>query len=298
VTLGATRACVVAAATLLACGAARGSAQAAHAAAPVAGADSIARFLQAARTATERYHDRHAAVADGYAQVGPDFPGMGEHWINLVMVFARGFDARHPAVLEYATVGGRPVLVGVAYALPLLANEMAPDFPSVDSWHGHLGTVDEEAQLLGQLAEGHGAATGARLAMLHAWVWLENPAGLWVADNWALPFVRAGLPPPADAGATAGRAMSLVSGGDRYFTALIEAKVRASSADSTVIRESVSTAARAVRDIFDAHLAGPVAADELSALRTIWRAMWASMERGVSADARGRLAILAQGLSG
>ena len=281
----------------LAGGTVPGFTQAAHSALAIADTDSVARFLRTARQSTARYRDQQVAIAEGYAPVGPDFPGMGEHWINLVMVFTRQFDARQPAVLEYATIDGRPTLVGVAYSLPLLAKETAPEFPSVAAWHGHLGTVDEESQLLGQLAEGHGAAAGARLAMLHAWVWTENPAGPWAADNWALPFLRAGLPPPAGAGAVDGRAMSLVSGGDRYFIALFEAKAGGSRADSAMIREAVSAAARSVRAFVEGHRSRPVTADDLAALRAIWRAMWTTMERGAAPDVRAKLAAMAAELS-
>ncbi|MGH7627661.1 MAG: hypothetical protein ACREOJ_20390 [Gemmatimonadaceae bacterium] len=50
--------------------------------------------------------------------------------------------------------------------------------------------------------------------MLHAWLWLPNPAGMFASDNWALPFVRAGVPVPlADPSAAARERLKSVAGG-------------------------------------------------------------------------------------
>ncbi len=260
------------------------------------GADSLSRFLAVARSSTVKYRDQRAAIADGYAIMGPDFPGMGEHWISMVRVFARDFDAAHPAVLEYATIDGHPTLVGVAYALPLLAGEEPPDFPSTEAWHGHHSTMEEEARVTGPMSESHGGMAGARLAMLHAWVWLDNPAGPWVADNWALPFARAGLAAPADVDASAGRAMSLATGSAGYFTALIEAGTGRSARDSAFIRGVVMGAARAVDAFRAGRASGPVTEAELERLRAIWSAMWAELLTGASSGARASIAPLAQEL--
>ena len=45
------------------------------------------RFVDLVRVATDRYHDRARAVADGYRLIGRDFPGMGEHWVNVGLLF-------------------------------------------------------------------------------------------------------------------------------------------------------------------------------------------------------------------
>jgi hypothetical protein len=40
-----------------------------------------------------------------------------------------------------------------------------------------------------------GAGDGrTRLAMVHAWVWLDNPQGVFAQEHTALPYLRAGLP--------------------------------------------------------------------------------------------------------
>src|SRR6185437_5295770 len=177
-----------------------------------------ARFLWRVRTSTARYRDREQAVLDGYRPIGGDFPGMGEHWIDIGTLFSRTFTPDRPAILEYATIDGRPTLVGVAYALPLLPGEMPPALPGNVAWHLHAGTVADESDLLSQAMESHASMHGARLAMVHVWAWLPNPGGTFHAENWALPFVRAGVdPPPVDPGPVAGRVVSLLSGGDAFY---------------------------------------------------------------------------------
>jgi hypothetical protein len=260
-----------------------------HAAPAHVASDSVARFLARAKDATARYRDRSAAVADGYVRQGPDFPGMGEHWFNIRIVFARALDAAHPGVLEYASIDGRPTLIGVAYALPLVASETSPDFPAVDAWHAHVGTVDEESQLLGQAHEHAGGAGAPRLVMLHLWVWLENPAGPWAADNWALPFARAGMPVTTDVGADAGRAMSLGNGGDAYYAALFEREAAQTADDSAATRDGVARAREQVLAWIRANAGRTASEAELAELRAIWRGLLPALEAHVSPTARARL---------
>src|SRR5690348_15128838 len=90
---------------------------------------------------------------------------------------------------------------------------------------------------------------GARIAMLHAWLWFDSPAGMFVSDCWVLPFVRGGLPAPSSApSAAAGRAMSLLTGGDVFYTALAQAMGEPGPADSAVIRDTVARYRREVAD--------------------------------------------------
>src|SRR5215207_5997704 len=84
---------------------------------------SVAAFVDCARTGTERYRDHASAIADGYRPVGSDFPAMGQHWIRITSLFDGRFDAAKPEVLNYVTVNGRPQLLGVGYAVPLLDGE-------------------------------------------------------------------------------------------------------------------------------------------------------------------------------
>ena len=87
---------------------------------------SVPRFVECARAATGKYRDESAAILDGYRRIGRDFPAMGEHWIRIGLVFDGKFDPARPEVLNYVTVAGKPRLIGVAYAVPLLPGREPP----------------------------------------------------------------------------------------------------------------------------------------------------------------------------
>ena len=53
-------------------------------------------FIESARLATAKYQDRSVAIGEGYRQIGSDFPAMGEHWINIGLLFDGKIDAAHP----------------------------------------------------------------------------------------------------------------------------------------------------------------------------------------------------------
>ncbi|HSJ13495.1 MAG TPA: hypothetical protein VK939_03715 [Longimicrobiales bacterium] len=76
--------------------------------------DSVAQFLDAARRAAEKYRERAVAVREGFRRVGPDFPGMGEHWIQPGRLVSARFRVEAPAVLTYAVIGGEPSLTRAA----------------------------------------------------------------------------------------------------------------------------------------------------------------------------------------
>lgn len=256
---------------------------------------NVAAFVARARSATERYRDRRQAVADGYRPIGGDFPGMGEHWIQITTLFAGRFAVENPPVLEYATIGGQPTLVGVAYALPLLAGEDAPTFPAPHAWHEHTGTVEEETDFFTQVMASHESMGDARLAMLHAWVWLPNPDGMFRSDNWALPFVRAGLvAPTADPGPEAGRAVSLLSGGDAFYENVFRnvAGAAANASDNAAIHDAVAAARRAAADWVTRHQQGAATTKSLDQLRGIWVDLWRTLDSTLSAGARAKLHAL------
>ncbi|MGH7649385.1 MAG: hypothetical protein ACREND_14810 [Gemmatimonadaceae bacterium] len=255
----------------------------------------VTAFVARARSATARYRDLRRAVADGYRPIGGDFPGMGQHWIQITTLFADRFRVQDPPVLEYATIGGQATLVGVAYALPLLAGEDAPAFPVPHAWHEHTRTVAEETDLFTQVMASHGSMGDARLAMLHAWIWLPNPEGMFRSDNWALPFVRAGLVAPiSDPGPDAGRVVSLVSGGDAFYERVFQsvAGATANASDSAVIHGAMDTARHAAADWVTRHHDGAPTGESLNQLRGIWTELWQRMDSALSAGVRDRLRSL------
>jgi hypothetical protein len=187
---------------------------------------STASFIACARLGTERYHDQTAALLDGYRRIGRDFPGMGEHWIRVGLVFHGAVDASRLEVLIYVRVKGQPQLLGVAYAVPLLRGEKPPDGPAgPDSWHHHSRTVEDETLLPLHHTPGP-AEIGARLAMMHAWIWSLNPEGMFAADNWAIPYIRLGLTPNLTSSASVGKTLAWATGGREYFELAIERAAR------------------------------------------------------------------------
>ena len=252
--------------------------------------DSVAAFISRARAATERYKDQNAAAADGYRRLGPDFPAMGEHWANGEIVVRGEFDARRPGLLTYARVNGVPTLTGVVYALPLADSEAPPPFPFDRShWHDHIGTVEDESLLLAHDAP-HGPTGGLRLAVLHAWIWLDNPDGTFVTDNWALPYARLGLRAPAPAPGGAARALALVSGAMPYYISLADQVGSPSDGERERIAATIARHQALIATWWKLRSRNPeMSAGDVSALNGMWNAMWSELERSVSADVGGRL---------
>src|SRR5206468_1017806 len=165
-----------------------GSALAVTLAAITAGAQrpdsaSVARFVAQARATTARFQDINVAIAENYVRIGPDFPAMGEHWVRGESVM-RSESTPMPSILTYAMIGGHRTLTGVVYTIVLRAGEKVPAMPPLAEWHDHVGTVDEESLLFGHSHLGDTEGGGLRLAVMHAWIGLTNPAGMFATDNW------------------------------------------------------------------------------------------------------------------
>ena len=165
------------------------------AARPLCAQDSkeIEALLDRARKATDQYSELKFAIAAGYRRAGRDMPSMGEHWINPRIMMNGGLDAAKPAVLTYLMIGDRPVLTGVVYAVSLDPGQAPPlVFGANAHWHEHNGAIDDEA-LLPEHSTQPSSAEGTRVAFLHAWLRIPAPGGIFAAENWAIPFVRAEL---------------------------------------------------------------------------------------------------------
>ena len=134
-------------------------------------------------------------------------------------------DPLRPPILEYITVNGRPVLAGVAYAKLAYGAPPVTIIPAPRSaWHYHAGSVDEESFIASHAAGGASDSTrGPRIAVLHAWLWVDNPAGLFATDNWRLPWRRLEMPSPDDRPGPDSLTLmaALAAGGEHYFTTLI-----------------------------------------------------------------------------
>ena len=242
-------------------------------------AGAEARFIECARAGTSRYQDRRAAILDGYRLIGSDFPAMGEHWINLALLFDSQFDPVRPEILSYIVIRGEPRLLGVAYAMPLLAGERAPDWPTSGGWHDHYRTLKDETALPEHHMPG-APPDHARMAMLHAWIWVDNPNGTFVADNWAIPYIRIGLPPPPNGTPdAAGEALSLLSGGSAYFMESIDEMAGLSPAE----RQRVELAfARAEAEVERVRSSPSLTARDTTDLSEIWSELWSAIDDSVA----------------
>jgi hypothetical protein len=201
-----------------------------------------------------------------------------------------GRDVAHPPILEYALLEGRRTLIGITYAV-LVTNDV--DLPTgfpvpAAAWHFHSGTLDEESFLLSHEGLRHGVATGPRIAVLHAWVWLENPAGLFTTDNWALPFARFGLAPPPGAPEASARAAALAGGGDAYVAALARVVRHTDSAGDARVRELLAREREAVgARLVAARRRGALTPDDVAWLAEVWHRTATGLGGWVQTDNHG-----------
>lgn len=252
-------------------------------------------FVEEVRSATLRYHDQAAAIADGYRLIGDDFPGMGEHWIHIGLLFDGVYHAARPEFLSYARVGGKARLLGVAYALPLLEGEKPPDEPAGrEAWHAHSGSLDEETFVPHHHVHSGHANHGPRLVMVHAWVWLANPEGLFAADNWAIPFLRLGLEPATGEDAVAaGKALSLLSGADAYAIGVVETAAATSVVDRTRVQAVVARTRASVGGVVGGRRGALLSAEQLREVALLWSGLWDAIEAEVPVEVGARLRDLA-----
>ena len=124
--------------------------------------------LARARRATSRYQNFTVALKDGYVDIGVVLPNMGRHLLKEALLDAT-FDAEHPELLVYMEdLGGRMKLVAVEYAVPLKLTDTPPDgfTGGADAW-----SRDERFELW----------------TLHAWIFRDNPDGMFSPTNRRVP---------------------------------------------------------------------------------------------------------------
>jgi hypothetical protein len=260
------------------------NAQPSHGVHPAAGVDE---FVARARKATQRFADLSVAVTEGYVKVGPEFPAMGEHWVNGELVMRGELDAARPPILTYATIQDTRVLTGVVYTVQLKPGEAAPAaFPGAH-WHDHVGSIDEESLLFGH--EGMAATDGLRLVVMHAWIWTENPSGMFTTDNWALPFRRLGSASPADVPVDMGRAVSLLNGGASYYRRLFAAAGQLDERAAARVDAIVTERSQRLEAWWRGRTPGPLTPTEAAMLSQAWRDLQASVVAAVPREAGERL---------
>jgi hypothetical protein len=151
--------------------------------------------LDRARQATAKYQDVHVAEADGYQPMGTEFPGMGVHFVRTMEV--KDFQIENPPILLYhkdINAPGGYSLVGVGYLWDAPAGPdgqpLNPPFPkSLAHWHRHenicmLASLDNPHELSeSQCREKGGHFIAQTQWLVHAWIWKDNPAGVFTAEN-------------------------------------------------------------------------------------------------------------------
>ena len=123
--------------------------------------------LQQVRAATARYRNDSNAFKDGYVDIGLKLPNMGYHFLKSTLV-TPVFDIRKPPILVYnKTENGRFELLAVEYAIPI--DRQHPDI-APEGFTGHDDEWDFNTLNTGWWT-------------LHAWVWKNNPDGVFKPMN-------------------------------------------------------------------------------------------------------------------
>jgi hypothetical protein len=127
--------------------------------------------LAQVRRATARFHRVEVAEAAGFVNVNvgecvahPELGAMGYHFVNFGLMDLE-LDPEQPEILVYApSPSGNLKLVAVEYAVPIEPWDALYDYPPMV-----LGQHLHQAPHLG-------------LYILHAWIWQNNPAGMF--EDW------------------------------------------------------------------------------------------------------------------
>jgi hypothetical protein len=261
--------------------------------------------IEAVKRATERYRDHAHALADGYRLFGQEGPLMGEHWYRRDLVRAP-LDLEKPSTLQYAWVAGQRVLVGVAYTTYRTRADPLPEGFSgnADVWHVHdieriVEAATEGRPMLRWLArrgpQGSASAAGrTQLTMLHAWVWQDNPDGVFALENRALPYLRVGLPAEwagsGDVAAASGTAL-LAEGACTRELRRLHVMAHLTDAQKVVLQgECASAAAR----VADARATSTAAATFNQGAGAAWLDYTSARNRTLRAEQRMRVASFSE----
>ncbi len=152
--------------------------------------------LDTVRDATAKYADIQVALGEGYIQTTEDVPNMGAHFIHPVRALDGLFNPAEPEILMYAgdeELGWR--LVGTSFVLP--REQVGDDHPEafagpLDNWHVHYSLCTgpdniSRSTTADQCAEENGVWLPSYGWMIHAWVWDENPMGVFSMWNPSVP---------------------------------------------------------------------------------------------------------------
>lgn len=156
----------------------------------------VAAVIAATTAATSKYTDIRLAIAGGYTHRTAFTPYA--HFSNYYNAGLANsiFDPTRPTSLLYAIVSGAPTLGGVMYTAPAgdTPAQLAQLLPStIVSWHQHLNVCYVGGSLKVGVSQSACQAQGGRWApgsqwMVHAWIYISNPDGMFAIKNPALPW--------------------------------------------------------------------------------------------------------------
>ena len=152
--------------------------------------------LDTVRAATEKYKDVQVALDAGFVRATDDVPNMGAHFVSAWRSANGKFDPAKPEILMYVTdESGEWQLVGTSFILPTqfagLDHPQAFAGP-LDNWHVHYdvctgpNTISRSATAE-ECRANDGVWSPTLGWMIHAWVWVDNPLGVFNMWNPNLP---------------------------------------------------------------------------------------------------------------
>jgi hypothetical protein len=125
------------------------------------------------RQATARYHRVEVAEADGYVLASACVPGMGYHYLSTPLLLDGTVDPAHPELLVY-----EPQANG---ELRLVAAEFMVRAEDWDPYHSGPPMLGSRA-FDDHRPAGSGGPPFPHY-QLHAWVWMNNPDGIYSPFN-------------------------------------------------------------------------------------------------------------------
>lgn len=188
------------------------------------------RQVSEAQHAASPFRDFQVARRAGWKPFGGPASLMGRHYFdpgNPDYLPGEALDPSRPSNLLYAEIGGRQVLVGMAFNYRIGNRDMLPEgfAGRSDVWHVHdvgkfAANITLDRPLLRWAAntfiapefEGDDGVRRDRLAMVHLWT-IPNPDGAFASHNRLLAYLQLGLPADWAGGASkeAARGLSLAA---------------------------------------------------------------------------------------
>lgn len=146
-------------------------------------------FIAKARQGTGKYKDVNVALNDGYIQITPYIPIIGAHFAHPGA--ANALDPARPPILLYRPgKDGGWELVGAAYTQRKRAGVERPPatpFGGLIQWHYHTNLCFQVESLSITFAPRAAQCSGTFVAetpwLLHAWLWLDSPEGIFDHAN-------------------------------------------------------------------------------------------------------------------